>query len=62
MLRSDPGSSAESAAVAALVPSLGLCIVAGAKVDLTRFAVRTALSEPFYHLTTMVRASSTGTH
>lgn len=50
LLRSTPRSSEETAAIEALKPALGPCIDSGAKVELTKAGIRSAMSEPFYHL------------
>jgi hypothetical protein len=48
IVRSEPGSPQENAALAALMPSLGPCMVSGFKVTLNRSVVSAVLSEALY--------------
>ena len=48
LIRTQPYSDGEGAAFAALSPTLGACLVAGAKLDANRQALRAALADALY--------------
>jgi hypothetical protein len=51
LLKTDMGTKAEAAAIAAISPSLGACLAAGYKLNANRLGLRTALAEALYHRT-----------
>ncbi len=59
-LRSTVGSKDETAAIAALRPSIGPCLPMGEQFRLTKSVLRSLLSEPFYHLARMQPPSQAG--
>ena len=49
LLATQPGSAKEKAGVASLVPTLGNCLVQGAKLNANAQSLRAALAEALYH-------------
>jgi hypothetical protein len=61
VIKTEPGSSDESAAISAMSPSLAKCLSAGTRLDAGRQALRAALADALYQRLSNPSLSLTGT-